>query len=153
MSVSREINIRLLSNKIFSDLIDGLVGQRWIFGVNNEITTLKSDDTDDFDFVGFRNFIDAKQIWDKRERNGVFNNLALWDSKSKETLNIICTVLSEKHPEYNYHYDLSIMIGIGQRIVGANRSTDFRFYLNELLPKLISLDCYICEVKCHDFDC
>ena len=153
MSVARTINIRLLSNKIFSDLIFEFEGQRWIFGKNNMIQTLCLNDVDDFDFMGFSDFKEVKKIFDKREKDGVFNNLILWDTKTEESLILMNKTKKDKYNNYKYHYNLSITFDGFKRITGADRYTDYGFYINDLLPGLIDLGCYICEVECHDFDC
>lgn len=153
MSVSREINVRLLSNKIFSDLITEFEGQRWIFGKNNMIQTLSVEDKDDFDFKSFSDIMEVKEILNTREKEGIFNNLLLWDTKTDESMSLINYVKKEKYGNYKFHYDLTISFDGFKRINGADRYTDYGFYLNELLPRLIDLGCYICEVKCHDFDC
>jgi len=153
MSVSREINIRFLTNMIFSDFIAEFEGQRWIFGKDNMIQTLRVNDNDDFDFMSIPDFKEAKKILDKREKNGVFNNILLWDTKTDESLNLINYIKEEKYKDYKYHYDLTISFDGFKRITGADRYTDYGFYLNDLLPRFIYIGCYICEVECHDYDC
>lgn len=153
MSVSRTINIRLLTNQRFSDLIKRFVGERWIFGLDGNIQSQAEDDIDDFNYISYNDFKEVKRILDKRESKGIFNNIHLWDTKTQESLSILNWVNAEPYHGYSKHYDFMISFDGLKRIQGAERYTDYGFYLNELIPRIQDMGCYICEIKCHDFDC
>lgn len=155
MSVSRSIDIRILSNvSSLSEFIEKLTANFWNF--KNESDTFFSiplDDDGDFDYQTFDNIKIVNDILDKRESERKLNAIGLWDKTNNESLGLLIHTLDNDYKGYNKHYLLSFSPYAAKRIERSTRLTDYGYYLNQLIPKLISIDCYICEVKCHDFDC
>ncbi len=154
MSVSRNIEIRLLSDTLcLSDFIKKLTDNFWNF--RNESGTFLSiplDDDDAFDYQTFSDIETVNHILDRRESYGKINAIGLWDNNYTESFGLLIRTLENNYEDSNKHYLLSLTPDTAKRIEGAPRLTDYGYYLNRLIPKLISIDCYICEVTCHDFD-
>ncbi|NOS94601.1 MAG: hypothetical protein HOP30_22040 [Cyclobacteriaceae bacterium] len=69
-----------------------------------------------------------------------------------EELTIGIDKVDQNYEGFEKHYKISLIPGIGQRITGAERYTDFSFYLTRLLPRLTAPTDYVCEIVCQDFD-
>jgi hypothetical protein len=74
------------------------------------------------------------------------------NATSNEDLTIGVDRLDQNYEGFERHYKLSLLLGIGQRITGAERYTDFSFYLTRLLPRLVAPTDYVCEIACRDID-
>ena len=155
MSVSRNIKIRLLSNaKSLSEFIDKLTSDFWNFkNENGTFLSIPLNDDGNFDYQLFDDIEVVNNILDERESERKLNAIELWNKEYTETFGLLINVLDNNYIDSNKHYLLSITPKIAKRIEGATRLTDYGYYLNQLIPKLISIGCYVCEVTCHDFDC
>ena len=155
MSVSREIKIRVLSNEsCLSEFIKKLTADFWNF--KNESGTFLSiplNDDDDFNYQTFDDIEVVNDILNKRESEKKLNAIGLWDKAYSESFGVLIYTLDNNYKDFNKHYLLSFTPDTAKRIESSSRLTDYGYYLNQLIPKLISIDCYICEVTCHDFDC
>lgn len=154
MSVSREIKILILSNaSCLSELIEKLTTDFWNF--KNESGTFLSiplNDNEDFDYQTFDDIKVVNDILDKRESERKLNAIGLWDKTHNESFGVLIYTLDNNYKDFNKHYLFSFTPDAARRIEESARLTDYGYYLNQLIPKFISIDCYICEVTCHDFD-
>ena len=155
MSVSRNIDIRILTNvSSLSEFIEKLTTNFWHF--KNESDTFFSiplNDNGDFDYQTFDDINEVNDILDSRESKKELNAIGLWDKTYSESFGLLIQTLDNNYEDYKKHYLLSFSPDAAKRIEGSSRLTDYGYYLNQLIPKLISIDCYICEVTCHDYDC
>ena len=147
MSVERDIEIKILTNDCFPELLDKFVDKNW--RSNNR--TLNIEDIDDFDFKETKDFEDLKSILTQRESKGLMNYVLL-TVFDYETVTLSAQRLTHNYDDYQYQYELNFRLGIGRRIQTADRYTDFSFYLKDLLPKLKKIGCYINEMNCRDFE-
>jgi hypothetical protein len=155
MSVARSIKVRVVtpySNCV--ELIEMLVQDFWSFNKDGSINTLRIDDTEDFDFVDFEDYQEVKPILLERERRGLNTPINLWDQEYEESILFSFNRIENTYWDKGYitQYELNFLPGFGRRIVGADRYTDYGFYLNQLIPKLLQIGCYVCEITCQDFD-
>lgn len=154
MSVDRTIEIRLLTNlNYFSQVLELLIDNGFSFNDDGTITSLSETDIDDFDFIKYSSFAVVKDILDIREDNGLDNHVVIWDKSIDDSLLVWSKRIDGIYEGYKQQYSVVLTIGVGVRIKGADRYTDFGIYLNKLLPLLVNNSIYICEVNCNDFDC
>ena len=154
MSVDRTIEIRLLTNlNYFSQVLELLIDNGFTFNDDDTITSLSETDIDDFDYIKYSSFAVVKDILDNREDNGLDNHVVIWDKSIDDSLRVWSKRIDGIYEGYKQQYSVVLSIGIGVRIKGAERYTDFGIYLNKLLPLLVNNSMYICEVNCNDFDC
>ncbi len=154
MSVDRTIEIRLLTNlNYFSQVLELLIDNEFSFNDDGTITSLSETDIDDFDYIKYSSFAVVKDILDNREDNGLDNHVVIWDKSIDDSLRVWSKRIDSIYEGYKQQYSVVLSIGIGVRIKGAERYTDFGIYLNKLLPLLLKNSIYICEVNCNDFDC
>lgn len=153
MSVSREIKIRLITNKNrFSDLFIEFVKDFWFDNNDFTVSSFEKEDINDYKYIEFPDFKTLKPILDYREDKNYDNYLFFYVKKIDEAILIRSTKMKESYKGYSSHYELNFTPGIGKRIENAERYTDYSYYLNQILPRLVKIDCYICEIECHDFD-
>ena len=153
MSISRTITIRLLTNESkFSDLFSTFILNFWNEGMNFCIASLEKDDIDNFNYIDFHDFKYLKPILDFRENNGNSNYLSFMVNQLNETISICSEKLKNNYKNDKSHFELTFTPGIGKRIENAERYTDFGFYLNQIIPRLIEINCHICEIECRDYD-
>ena len=88
-----------------------------------------------------------------RENKGLANYISFWVDKCDETILISSVKKTDLYEGNSSHYELTFTPGIAKRIDKADRYTDYGFYLNQIIPRLIEIGCYVCEIKCQDFDC
>ena len=145
MGVDRDISIRVITNEeTFADLLEKFVDDKWV----STNTTLEVTDVDDYDFISFKDSQVVREILIKREKAGLRNHINLF--ANEESIWLISHKLEGEYHGYKNHYELNFSLGYGKRIDKANRYTDFGFYLNDIIPKLINIGCYVCEVTCRD---
>lgn len=125
----------------------------WVDKNDFGLSSLEQDDIDEFNYKDFKNFSLLKPILDNRENNGLSNYLSIWVDKFGETILISATKKTDLYEGSSSHYELTFTPGIAKRIDNADRYTDYGFYLNQIIPRLLKIDCYVCEIKCQDFDC
>lgn len=153
MSIEREITIRILSKKEkFSDLFIEFIDAFWFNKNDFIISSLDKEDKENYDFINFSNFNSLKPILNYRESKDYNNFLSFFVEKLDERILIRSTRSQGNFAGSSYQYELSFSLGIGKRIKNAERYTDFSFYLNQILPRLLDIECEICEIKCHDYD-
>ena len=133
-------------------LIEQLVQDFWRFNEDGSVYTLKADDTENYDFIIFQDYQEVKQIFLARESNGLPVTFTLWDREYDDSILVTLIKMENTYGGFTSQYELHLRPGYGKRIEGANRYTDYGFYLNQLIPKLLRMGCYVCEIKCHDFD-
>jgi hypothetical protein len=155
MGVERSIKVRIItpySNCV--ELIEQFVQDFWSFNKDGSVNTLKADDTEDFDFIIFQDYQEVKQIFLERESKALSIPVNLWDQEYDESILFILNKIENTYSDSSFitQYELDFLPGYGRRIVGADRYTDYGFYLNQLIPKLLQIGCYVCEIECHDFD-
>ncbi|WP_192820954.1 hypothetical protein [Rufibacter sp. LB8] len=154
MSVSRSIKIRVVTNhKTLSDLIRDFTNDFWTLkDQNGKFSSIAVNDLDDFDYKVFYDVEEVYKILDNRERSNKLNAITFCDREYFECNILLIYPLENKNSGYAKHYELHITPGIGKRIIGSDRYTDYGYYLNNTLPKLKEIGCYVCEVECQDFD-
>lgn len=153
MSVSRKITIRFATNYCtFSNLFYDFAIDNWFNNTKQNVQSLKKDDVEDFDFITFNNFEILKPILDYRENKNISNYISLFVEDFEESILLNCIKIDQNYINYQAQYEWTITPCIGKRIKFAERYTDFGFYLNQIIPKLLKLNCYICEINCQDFD-
>lgn len=154
MSLDREIIVRVATNHgKFSDLFIDFVTNFWVDNNEFGLSSLDQQDIEDFNYKDFKNFNLLKPILDNREKKGVANYLSFWVNKCDETILISSIKKKELYEGNSSHYELTFTPGIGKRINKADRYTDYGFYLNQIIPRLLEIGCYVCEIKCRDYDC
>lgn len=145
MSMDRNIKIRVATNYCyFSDVIERLIDCLYSVNEDGRVTSLSEDDIDDFDYIFFESFTEAKNTLNKREEKGLRNYIVLWDRDLDDSLLISSQKLDTSYSGYSSHYELIFSIGYGIRIKGAGRYTDFSAYLNRLVPMLSNEIGYVC---------
>jgi hypothetical protein len=153
MSVSRNIRIRFVTNfQYFSEFLEAFMDEVYAFNDDGTVTSLQEHDDDEYDFRNFRNFEDVKIIMNTREQQNLSNHIRVWDKNTDESLLIMSTKQEEQYHNFRNQYEMHISPGDGRRIHGAERYTDYGYYLQKILPKLLEIQCDICEVECTDFD-
>lgn len=153
MSVSRTITIRLVTNyETFSDLFFDFAINNWFENPKQIFQSLSIDDIDEFDFIPFDSFDKLRPILDFREQNSLTNYISIVVDKYEENILLGCLKKETSYKNFKSHFEWTITLGIGKRIENAERYTDFGFYQNQIIPNLIKLGCYICELNYHDFD-
>ncbi|MFL9483512.1 hypothetical protein ACI6Q2_12100 [Chitinophagaceae bacterium LWZ2-11] len=136
-----------------SELVSQLTTGFWnIETPNGTFHSIPIND-EDFNFQEFNEIETVYNILDRREIEGKINAITLWDKEYTESLALLISGLENNYEDSNKHYLFSLSPDTAKRINGAPRLTDYGHYLNQFLPKLISIGCYICEVECRDFDC
>lgn len=138
---------------MFSDLFIDFVKLYWIESDVFKLYSYAENDIEDFDFKEFNNFDSLKTVLNIRQENNLTNFIDLFVEKINESILISAISINETYKGYSSHFELTFNLGIGKRIVNANRYTDFSFYLNQIIPRLIEIGCYVCEVNCQDYDC
>lgn len=135
------------------EFLEQFTNNFWSFNQDNSITSLAVDDIDDYDYKIFTNCEEINHILRKREEQDLLVSVVLWDKNFEESFLLNIIKQQNNYQDFSTHYKLDFHIGYGKRIEKANRYTDYGYYLNQLLPKLLEIGCYICEVNCHDNDC
>ncbi len=154
MGVSRDITIRVATNhETFSELFLEFVTGFWVNNPEFHLESLELDDIDDFNFKRFNHFSLVKPILDLRESRGIDNYLNILIDANNSSMLIRSTKETAQYHGYNSHYELNFAPGNAKRIDGTTRYTDYGFYLNQIIPRLLAIGCYVCEISCHDFDC
>ena len=154
MGLDRGITVRVATNyDKFSDLFIDFVNDFWVDKKEFSLSSLDPDDIDDFNFKDFKSFNSLKPVLDSREKKGMANFLSLWVDKCDESILISSVKKSELYDGNSSHYELTFTPGIAKRIAKADRYTDYGFYLNQIIPRLLEMGCYVCEITCHDYDC
>ncbi|TNE78629.1 MAG: hypothetical protein EP332_13540 [Bacteroidetes bacterium] len=154
MGLSRDITIRVATNhEQFSDLFLEFVSGFWVDNPEFHLDSLELDDIDDFNFKKFDHINLVKPILDLRESRGIDNYLAILIEEDNSSMLIRSTKKTTQYLGYNSHYELNFSPGAAKRIDGTKRYTDYGFYLNQIIPRLLAIGCYVCEITCHDFDC
>ena len=152
MSVDREVSLGILTNRDkFSDLLNDFIIE---FDTKNNFNflSLKVNDLDNFDYINYKNFEDLKPILDERENKKYSNYVSFFIDCLDERFLISSTKKEDIYKGYSSLFEIKINLGTGKRIENANHYTDYGFYLNKILPQLLSLDCSIIEVICRDLD-
>ena len=91
MSVDRSLTVRILSNKpFFSDLIIDFVADYWTNKSGLKIASLAKEDTEDYDFIDYRDWESLKPVLDYRERKGYHNVLTINVDQLDELMMIFC---------------------------------------------------------------
>ncbi|MBC3538614.1 hypothetical protein ACFSC6_06290 [Rufibacter sediminis] len=154
MGVARSIRIRVVTNyQTLSSFIQDFTNDFWTLkNPDGKFYSIAVDDNDDFNHLPFDNFEEVSRILDKREELKRVNSLVLWDIDYFESNSFLVYPLDNNYEGYSKHYELSFVLGIGKRISGSDRYTDYSHYLNLMLPKLKQIGSYVCEVECQDFD-
>lgn len=153
MGVSRTITIRLVTNyETFSDLFFDFAKDNWFEDTMQTFQSLNKDDIDKFEFIPFDNFDKLKPILDFREQKNLINFISTVVDKYEENILLGCLKKEMSYTNFKSHFEWTITLGTGKRIENAERYTDFGYYQNQIIPKLIELGCYICELNYHDFD-
>ncbi len=151
MSADRSLTVRILSNKpFFSDLLIDFVTNYWTNKNYPRVSSLAKEDTEDFDFIDYPDWESLKPVLDYRESKGYLNVLTFIVDQLDEAMMIISKKLDMPHKEYHIHYELSFNPGIGKRQEDDDRSTDYEFYIAQIIPRLESLECEIVEIECED---
>lgn len=152
MSVSRSITVRILTPyENCVDLLNKFTENFWSYNKDETITTLSVDDEDDYDFIEL-GINESLGILKKRENKGWSNHITLWSKDYSESFLAQISRLENTYTGYKSHYELDFNLGMGKRLIKAERYTDYGHYLNLLIPHLLSIGCYVCEIRCNDFD-
>lgn len=153
MSIARNITIRfLIDERKFSDLFSTFISNFWSERTDFGISSLEKWDMGNFNYIDYPDFEKLKPILDFRENNGYSNYLSFWVEQLEDTIAISSTKLKENYKSNKSHFELTFTPGFGKRIENADRFTDYGFYLNQIIPRLIEIGCQICEIECRDFD-
>lgn len=139
--------------KFFSDILKVLVDSGYSFNADGTISTLAESDIDDFDYLQYDSIDDVNKIFNKREDNGLQNSIVIWDMIIDDSLLVRSNKINCPYKGYESQYELTVSIGLGVKVKGAERYTDYSVYINKLLPVFINNSMYVCEVTCKDFDC
>lgn len=152
--VSRTILIRVATpyNNCV-EFLEQFTTNFWTFNQDNTITSLAVDDIDDYNYKSFTNINEIKEILRLREYKGLMVSVVLWEIGFESSIHLRIKKIESAYKNITTHYELDFDIGYGKRIKNANRYTDYGYYLNLLLPKLLEMECCICEITCHDYDC
>lgn len=154
MSLDRNITIRVVTNHDrFSDLFIDFVTGFWVDKAEFGLLSLDLNDIDDFNYKDFKSINSLKPILDAREIKGIANYLSLLVNKFEDSISISSIKKSELYEGYSSHYELTFTPGFAKRIDKADRYTDYGYYLNQIVPRLLAVGCYVCEINCHDYDC
>lgn len=153
MSVDREISLGILTNRNkFSDLFNDFMIEFDSSNNNFNFLSLKVNDLDNFDYVNYKNFKDLKPILDERENKEYSNYVSFFIDCLNERFLISSTKIEDTYEGFSSHFEIKINLGVGKRIENANQYTDYGFYLNNILPRLLRLNCYVIEVICRDLN-
>ncbi|MBX0335584.1 hypothetical protein K3G39_20320 [Pontibacter sp. HSC-14F20] len=155
MGVQRTIRVRVLTkDKRLSDFIKNLTNNFWsLQNPSGAYTSIPLDDEGEFDYITFKESESVFKILDLRDAYEKPNAVNLWNQELEESINLLIHPLEGDYDGYSKQYELNFSLGIGQRISGADRYTDYGYYLNQLIPKLQLINCQVCEFECHDYDC
>lgn len=151
MGVSRTLKLRIASPfESFSKLLHSFLGNGFSQNQDGTLTSVAFGD-DLFNYEA-HDYQESLEILDRREAEGKENSVVIWDDGFTESFDLLITKLEGGYQGFRSHFTLQVGIGIGKRIRGAERYTDYGYYLSEFVPRLINLGCAICEIECHDFD-
>ena len=81
---------------------------------------------------------------------GEFCVLTLFDKEHWESIDIWAYPVEER--ENGRCLKLIIQLGVGKRLAHAERYTDFSYYLNKIIPLLLSLNFLFETLTCKDVD-
>ncbi len=151
MSVSREISIRFISTKVFSDLIFEFEDDNWTL-FNDDNSIIICDSNKEKEFIEFADINEVKNELNNKERQNSSNSIKIINKETRESLMITNQVYVSEHNKTEFDYEWLIWFDGFKRILGAERYTDYTFYLSKIVPKLLNLGCNIREIRCHDFD-
>ena len=152
MGLDRSIEITFSSDiKTFSGLLESYIAAFCTKSIP-EILSLSDNDTDDFDFITFDTFSHLKETLDVRELKGYSNHVSFITDAFGESILLMCNRKNSGIRGFASKFELTVTPGIGRRIEGAERFTDYGFYLNILLPWLISNQCLVHEITCKDYE-
>lgn len=154
MSVERIIRLRILTDlDYFSEVAEVLLNNGLVANEDGTITSLSENDIDDFDYIIYDSFDNLRQILNKRQDKGLSNYVIMWLQNREDSLLVRSDEVENVYKGVKHQYELTLFLGHGIRVIGADRYTDFGIYLNKILPIFVNHSMYICEVNCSDFDC
>lgn len=118
MSVDRTIIIKLLNNKdSFSDFFLEFVTGFWYKEDRFSILSLEKEDTEEYNYINFSNFIDLKPILDYRESRNYTNYLSLFVKNYDERILLSSKkTINKCYSKYSSLFELNFTLGIGKRI-------------------------------------
>ncbi|MGB0430665.1 MAG: hypothetical protein ACPGLV_09340 [Bacteroidia bacterium] len=154
MSVSRSIEVKLFTNFVKpSDLLKELVDDVLSLKDENDIIQSYSiDDIEEFEFIPFESEESLFETLDARENRNLSNYILLYNSDISEMIHLHIENLNDKNDGFGKGYSLTFSPLVGKRLECADRLTDYGYYLNMLVPRILRSNSKIKEIICEDYD-